>query len=280
MNVKTALNQAALRFQSAGIDTPGLDAQVLLAHLLGCDRLHFYAHPEEELSDADEKAFFELVGRRERREPVAYLTGEKEFYGLSFLVRPGILVPRPDTEVLVDEGLKFLEELGKETPEVMDLCSGSGCIGLSIAKNHPVHLTLSDLSEVAAETGRENAVSLGLDARILQGDLFSPVPVGERFDLILSNPPYIPDDDIPALSPEISVYEPWGALSGGASGYEVYERLIREAPDYLNPGGLLLLEFGDGQEARIGEMLTGNGFHDTFILEDLSGSPRAAGGFL
>lgn len=280
MNIKSALTEAASRFQARGIDSPALDAQVLLSHVTGLDRIHFYAHPEETLSESDEAAFFGLVARRENREPVAYLTGEKEFYGLSFRVRPGILVPRPDTEVLVERGLEYLETLEKSWPDVLDLCSGSGCIGLSVAKNHPVRLTLSDLSEIAVQTGRENAERLDIPARILHGDLFSAVPEGERFDLILSNPPYIPEADIEELEPEISVYEPRCALSGGASGYEIYEHLIQKAQDYLNPGGMLLMEFGDGQQDRIREMLDENGFHDGFTLCDLSGSPRAAGGFL
>lgn len=280
MNIKTALHEAAGRLAAAGIDTPLLDAQVLLAHVTGAQRVHFYAHPEEDLEPGDETAFLALVARRERREPVAYLTGVKEFYGLDFRVGPGILIPRPDTEVLVEKALSFLGTLEKPCPKVLDLCSGSGCIGLSVAKNHPVRLTLSDLSQSAVETGRENARSLGVAARILKGDLFSSVPDGEKFDLILSNPPYIPEGDICVLSPEISRYEPRLALSGGASGYEIYERLIREAPDYLRTGGLLLMEFGDGQSARIAEMLRTGGFHDCFVISDLSGSPRAAGGQL
>jgi release factor glutamine methyltransferase len=241
------------------IDGPRLDTKILLAHALKCKRIDLYVRSDEEPVEAVRTAFKELIRRRVEGCPVAYLVGQREFYQLTLEVSPAVLIPRPETELLVMEALRILK--GKDSPSVLDIGTGSGCIALAIARHQATaQLTATDISGEALALARKNAEILGLSARIrfVQGDLFEPVRE-LKFDLIASNPPYVSADELPRLMKEVRDFEPRLALDGGPDGLEFYRRLIDETPTHLNSGGRLLLEIGATQEEAVREMLVTNG---------------------
>ncbi len=235
-----------------GIDSPRLDAQILLAHVLKVPRIELIAQSDAEPT-ADEKATFKkLVQRRVEGCPVAYLTGTKEFYLLAFDVSPAVLVPRPDTETLVEHSLRLLK--GKPAPRVLDLCTGSGCVGVTVAHNHKTAVVTSvDVSAEAAAVATRNAEKHAVADRltVLVGDLFAPLPAGERFDVVAANPPYIAHDEFDSLAVDVRDHEPRLALDGGPDGLAFYRRLAAEAGNWLAPGGTLLVEVGHTQAAAV-----------------------------
>lgn len=234
-----------------GLESPRLDAEVLLAHALGCKRIELYTRYEEEADDEARQKYRDLIRQRLEGCPVAYLVGRKEFFSLALEVDPGVLIPRPDSECLVDECLRLAR--GLEAPRVLDVGTGSGNLAIAIAHQHPgARVTAIDISPAALETAGRNARRHGVDARIrfLQGDLLAPLDADERFDFIVSNPPYIPHDDVAALEPGVRDYEPHLALDGGPDGFAVFDRLVAGALAHLEPGGHLLVEIGSPQEAE------------------------------
>ena len=259
-----------------GSESPRLDTEVLLAHALGCKRIDLYARHTEEASEQARQKFRELVRQRVEGCPVAYLVGRKEFFSLEFEVNRAVLIPRPDTECVVDECLRLAK--GMAEPAVLDIGTGSGCLAVAVAKHHKTaRVTAVDISPEALAVASANARkhSVAERIRILQGDLFTPLPAGERFDFILSNPPYIPHDDIGKLAAGVRDYEPHRALDGGADGFAVFERLIADAPNHLKANGCLLIEIGSPQEAaareRIGRC---KGYELAKTIHDGSGHPR------
>lgn len=276
------LRDSALRLREAGIDTARLDAELLLADVLGCERISFYTHPECPVTEDEYQSFTKLLERRLAREPLAYITGTKEFMGEDFAVCPGILIPRPDTEVLVEKIIElFGPESERKEPAILDLCSGSGAIGLSAGIRLPgAKIVLSDVSETAVVTGRRNADSLSVNAEVRHGDLFETLLPDERFDLIVSNPPYIAEDEIKGLEPEVSVWEPRLALSGGADGYQFYRRIVSQAQSHLASDGVLMLEAGDGQAQTLRELLENAGYARIEEIRDLTGTVRGLAAFL
>lgn len=246
------------RLAGAGLDTPRLDSEVLLGHVLGFDRTQLYTHADRLLTDAERGRFEELIDRRFRHEPVAYLVGRKAFYGLELAVDPGVLIPRPETELLVDLALDLLTsgDHGDEGRLVADVGTGSGAIALSIAANtSQVHLYATDISDVALALAAENARRLGLADRVtfLQGNLLEPVP--QPVHLIIANLPYIAEDEWTSLQPDIAEFEPALALSGGPDGLDLIRRLLAQAPAYLRPHGALLLEIGSRQGAEVAKLV-------------------------
>jgi release factor glutamine methyltransferase len=259
-----------------GIDSPRLDAQVLLAHVLKVPRIELIARSTDEPTAAERTAFRELVRRRVEGWPVAYLTGTKEFYLLSFRVSPAVLIPRPDTETLVLEAVSRAK--AKPAARVLELGTGSGCIAVAIASGAPqAKVTAVDLSPDAAELARANASQLGVGerVRVVVGDLFSPVQNEAPFDLIVSNPPYIATAEIETLSADVKDHEPRLALDGGPDGLNFYRRIATAAGDRLAPGGTLLLEFGDGQAPAVTDLLTRAGWTAT-TKKDAAGRMRVA----
>jgi release factor glutamine methyltransferase len=238
-----------------GIESPRLDAQILLAHTLGCKRIDLYVRSDEEPSEERRNAFKALIRKRVDGCPVAYLVGRREFYQLDFEVSPDVLIPRPETEFLVMEALRRLK--GMESPRVLDIGTGTGCIALSIARHRPtVRLTATDMSAPALTMARRNAERLGVADRVrfLEGDLFAPL-AAETFDLIVSNPPYVAAAEFAGLPREVRDYEPRLALDGGGDGLDVYRRLIAETPKHLVAAGYLLLEIGATQERAVRELI-------------------------
>jgi len=257
-----------------GVANPRLDAEVLLAHVLGVPRIRLYTEFDKPLEEAEVAAYREAVRRRARRQPVAYITGEREFWSLRFRVAPGVLVPRPETELLVEAALEGTADTGR----ILDLGTGSGCVVVAFLRERPGWTGVGvDASAQALEVARENAGSLGVADRVelRQGDLFEPVR-GERFDRVVSNPPYVPTAELETLEPEVSRFEPRGALDGGPDGLDVIRRIAAAAAGFLAPGGRLALEFGRGQERAVAAILEEAGLSRVEIRDDLAGIPRVA----
>ena len=278
-----------------GIQTPQLDASILLAHVLKTNRTLLFAAGNEPISDVDAKTYFELIERRIKGECVAYLTGKKEFWGLEFTVNKSVLVPRPETEILVETALGILKEVNKKREDgkineepgtnslnVIDLCTGSGVIAVSIKHEMPqVDIYAVDICNEAVETAKDNASVLlpGNNIHFCLGDLYdvfsgSQLPV---FSLIVSNPPYVPSGEIKTLSLEVQ-NEPRLALDGGDDGLDIVRSIINGAPRFLTHGGVLLLEADPRQMDCISGLLENRGFKDIMIYKDLSGFNRVIKG--
>lgn len=229
-----------------GSSTPRLDAEVLLAHALGWQRIELYTRYDEEPNEAVRGKFRELVRRRAAGEPVAYLVGGREFFSLWFEVSPAVLVPRPETELVVAAVLDIAKTpLAQETIEICDVGTGSGIIAICVAKFLPgARVTAIDISADALEVAARNAAFHGVNNRIkfVHGNLFEPLPPDKRFDIIASNPPYVREDEVPQLAPDIRLFEPLSALVAGREGTEVIASLVDQAPGRLNPRGWLVCE--------------------------------------
>jgi release factor glutamine methyltransferase len=269
-------------FARKEVDSPRLAAELLLAHVLGCPRLKLYTDYERSLSDKDLTSFRALVQRAGEHEPIAYLTGRAHFFNLEFEVTPAVLIPRPDTETLVENVLQLSRNTaGFESPRVLDLCTGSGCIAAAIA-HHLKSATViaTDVSEAAVAVARRNIERLGLADRVTveQGDLFEPVarlPDPLPFDLIVANPPYIPTGDIEKLDRNVRDFEPVAALDGGIDGLVLHRRILEGAVDRLVPGGRIYLEIQFDQGERVKELAAGHEeFEDVRLLKDFAGHQR------
>ena len=270
LTVAQALGQAL----SAGLDR--LDAQLLLSHHLQQPRTWLIAHDDAPLSRAVAQDFAATCQRRADGEPLAYLLGEQEFHGLQLRVSRDVLVPRPDTETLVDWALDLLPDLSAAAPRVLDLGTGSGAIALAVAHRHPAaRVTATDLSPAALQVARSNADRLGLALDWACGAWWQALPVAARFDLVLANPPYIAagDPHLPALR-----HEPLLALSPGGDGLSALQQIIAGAPAHLNAGGWLLLEHGWDQAEAVGTALKQAGFIQVTCRQDLAGRSRCSGG--
>ena len=271
------------------------DAEALLLHVVRQERAALLARWKEKLEDVEARKFAKLVKRRLAGEPMQYIFGETEFYGLPFRVTQDVLIPRPETEHLIEvvqAAALSLQANGQTQPRIVDVGTGSGAIAVTLAKLLPhAAVTAIDLSVKALIVARENAAlngvpvlvdgnapSHGIHAghvRFLQGDLLAPV-AGERFEIVVSNPPYIPSEDSPSLSVEVRDYEPHLALFAGEDGMEIYRRLIPQAHAVLVPGGLLALEIGYGQSPAVERLLQEHGFEQIQFIPDLQGIPRVA----
>jgi release factor glutamine methyltransferase len=275
--LRTLLRDTARDLLAHGSPSPRLDAEVLLMRFLKIDRLQLCLHPEKTLSGGEAAGFACWVERRRRGEPVAYITEEKEFWSLIFAVDPAVLIPRPETECLVEEVLAC-SGARSEAPRIIDIGTGSGAIAIVLARELPCGcVTATDLSPGALEVARRNAVRHGVAGRIefLQGDLFAEA--SGAFDLIVSNPPYIPDDVYPLLPAGIREFEPREALLAGPDGTAVHRRIIREGARRLHPGGGIFLEIGEGQKALVDALFREGGFYDTIRFRaDYGGMDRVA----
>ena len=254
-----------------------LDAQILLLHALGQstnDRAWLMSHDTDELTPAQQQTLDGFIQRRLAGEPVAYIVGSKEFFGLSLAVNADVLVPRPDTECLVEWALEVIPT--SQTPAVLDLGTGSGAIGLAIKfARSQAEVTLVDASQTALAVACGNATSLGLTIHGLQSNWFENVPSEQRFDLIVSNPPYIADGDSHLAALE---HEPLMALTSGTDGLDAIRRIVQDAPRFLKSGGWLLLEHGYDQAAAVRQLLTLQGFSSVASRLDLNGIERCSGG--
>lgn len=276
MDVRSLLDLGRSALHKEKIEYPGLEAEILLSDVMKCDRITFYAHPEKTVDADQQRAYFKAVERRCQNEPIAYILGQKEFMGMEFMVNSNVLIPRPDTEPMVEYLIKRLQSDYPKGAKVFDLCTGSGAIGISIKKYYSQgDVSLGDISRSALLVAEANGNRLVEGAlTFYQGDLFKALPKNEKFNVIVSNPPYIKKEDMDALAPDILNYEPHLALDGGVSGFDFYERIITEARDYLLKPGILALEIGDDQEERVFELLVNNGYVAVEKHYDLSGRVR------
>ena len=276
MNINDTLRQAAKALENVS-DTPMLDARVLLCEALDKSSLYLITHPTEEISAEAVEKFNTMIAKRTKNMPVAYIVGRKEFMGMDFYVDERVLIPRADTEILAE---KAIELIGKNHASVLDMCCGSGCIGLSVKKFcENVSLTLSDISGGAVEVTTQNAKAhFGNDGKIniVRGDLFENIH--GKFDFILSNPPYISYDEMKTLSKDILDYEPHTALEAQSEGLWFYEEITSQSEDYLNEGGYIIFEIGYLQGDAVKNILEKNGFADIKILKDLAGLDRVVAG--
>jgi release factor glutamine methyltransferase len=261
-----------------GSESPQLDGQVLLSHAAGCNRLELFTAYDTVADDATRTVFRSLVKRRADGEPVAYLVGSKEFYSLAFRVTPDVLVPRPETEHLVVALLDQIKGQGGGPFTIADVGTGSGCVAIATAKHAPqCRFVAIDQSASALAIARENAQTHGVAERIelLQGDLLKPVPQDAALDFIVSNPPYVSEDEYAELAPGVRDYEPRAALVAGPAGTEVIERLLMQATQRLRPGGWLFIEISPMIEARVGQLIAATGgLEQRPTIKDLAGHPR------
>ncbi len=261
----------------SGISDAGREAELIVSSCLGTDRVVLY-RDNPPVSPDDAARIEAYSGRRSKREPIQYILGFTEFCGLQIKVGPGVLIPRPETELLALEAIKIISGLDVRMPDcnVIDLCTGTGCLALAIAKAFPeAHVYGTDISEEAINYSGANAKLNGIEnIRFLQGSLFEPIEKDMRCDVIISNPPYIRHEDLNLLQPEIKNYEPVEALDGGGDGLSYYRMIIPVAQEYLKQNGVLMLEIGLGQSGEIREMAEREGYDGISLLRDYSGIER------
>lgn len=270
------------RLSEAGIAEAGLDARLLLEYVCHADRNELILYADRERNSMEEQFYRMVIEKRALRIPLQHITGEQEFMGLPFQVNEHVLIPRQDTEILVEEAMRHLGD----GMRILDLCTGSGCILLSLLKySNECEGVGIDISEEALKTARENAEKLGLDAVFLAGDLFGPLAdfVSERtpdrlFDMVVSNPPYIETAVIDTLMPEVRDHEPFCALDGGADGLQFYRRILAEAPAHMRRGAVLLFEIGCGQGEAVARLMQEAGFVQVEVLQDYAGLDRVVCG--
>lgn len=277
MNLRMALDQAEARLRSGPHrERARLDAESLLLHVTGKNKAWLMTRLDEQLAEADASLYFELIERRFRGEPVQYILGESEFYGLPFRVTRAVLAPRPETEHLVEKVLDLAASF--QAPRIVDIGTGSGIIAVALACKLPrAEITAIDISASALKLARTNAQRNGVLDRIrfLEGNLLAPV-AGEQFEIVVSNPPYIPTTDRASLAVEVRDYEPELALFAGSDGLDIYRRLIPGSSVALVSGGFLALEIGYGQAPAVKASLTEAGFHNVGFTPDLQGILRVA----
>lgn len=296
-DVRGALKEGMARLRAANVPSHTLAAELLLMHTLGRDRAWLYAHPEEALDAAAAENYFALIARRAAGEPTQYLTGKQEFWGLEFEVTPAVLIPRPETEHVIEvalerlgaRGIKIDMKTGAPSPtlRLADIGTGSGCIAVALAHELPhAEIVATDISPAALEVARRNAARHGVTDRVrfLECDLLTALLPGAegshdaaetQFDLIASNPPYVARDEADTLQREVRDHEPHTALFGGAEGVEIYARLIEQAGSQLRSGGILVLELGYDSAERVRAMLAAERrWVNISITNDLAGIPR------
>lgn len=268
------LAAATTKLGQNGVDEPRRTASSLLSWTLGRDRTFLIAHPEYECGAVEVERFESAVARRSAREPLQQITGTQEFYGLDFEITPDVLIPRPETEIIVAEALAFLESV--DEPRVCDVGTGSGCIPIAILSHRRDAVALAaDISPRALEVAARNAARHEVAGRIkfVESDVFASVP-DEKFDIIVSNPPYIAAAEINSLEPEVRDHEPISALTDGGDGLSIVRQVIDGAAERLEHGGLLLVEIGFGQSAAVERLVDGRLWDDVSFVSDLQGIPR------
>ena len=278
LSIAAAIAEGRTRLREAGIESAeaALDARLLAQHALGWDSARLMTHGDEPASDAVLARFTALVQRRARREPMAYITGSREFWNLDIEVTPAVLVPRPETELLVETALEHFERTAPL--RILDVCTGSGCVAVALGTEFPEStLVVTDISRDALAVATRNLARYGLAARarIVETDLFATI--NERFDLIVANPPYVPSLDEPTLQPEVRVFEPHTALFAGADGLDIIRRVLSDASRVLDRHGLLMFEFGVGQLEAIRAVIANlPSLTLVDVKPDLQGIPRVA----
>ena len=273
-HISETLKNASEILSRNGIAQPRREADSLLAFVLQKDKTFLIAHSEYELTDEEQKQFQEFIKRRAKREPFQHITKRQEFYGLDFEVSKDVLIPRPETELIVENAIDILREI--DAPRFCEVGVGSGCISVSILKNvETVNAIGLDISEKAVQIAKQNAIRHEVSGRLELkiSNVFESLK-NEKFDLIVSNPPYISIDDFENLQREVRDFDPMIALTDGKNGFSIIEQIVKESPDFLKPGGFLLLEIGIGQNEKVKAMFFKKIWRIFEILPDLQGIPR------
>jgi release factor glutamine methyltransferase len=277
MQLKQAVDSAYQLFVENDVPSPRLNAELLLLFVLSRERAYLYAHPERELTPDEQSNFDEVVRERARGCPTQYITGHQEFWGLDLLVSPAVLIPRPETEHVVETVLELVKEYRFDGPgrlKLVDVGTGSGCIALALASELPhAEIHACDISEEALEIARVNAARLALGGKVLfrKSDLLS-VYAGEHFDFVISNPPYVGECDADKVQKQVREFEPKVAVFSGREGMEIYRRLVPQAHKHLRPGGWLVAEIGYSEEDNVRNLLAG--WAEIQVTPDLQGIPR------
>lgn len=275
MKYREALTEGTEILERAGIETAGLDAWYLLEHVCHITRQYYYLHDNEELKDEEIQEYQLAVKKRAERVPFQYITGEQEFMGMTFKVNPNVLIPRQDTEILVEEVLKIC----KPDARVLDLCTGSGCIIISMVRNLPgLEAYGGDVSRQAVNVAKENAKLNQTAVAFERSNLYEAF--SGKFDVIVSNPPYIPSAEIAGLMPEVRDFEPHEALDGAEDGLYFYRKIIAGGLEYLEKGGFLCMEIGYNQGPAVTELMEHFGYRDVTVVKDLAGLDRVIRGYL
>ncbi len=277
MQLKQAIDSAYQRFLENDVPSPRLNAELLMMFVLGRDRAHLYAHPERELTADEQSRYEEIVAERARGCPTQYITGHQEFWGLDLIVSSAVLIPRPETEHVVETVLELVQESYRNSPrklKIVDVGTGSGCIVLALASELPqIDAHACDISEEALEMARINSIRLGMGGRVLfrKSDLLG-VYAGEEFDFVISNPPYVGESEADKVQRQVREFEPKIAVFSGQEGMDIYRRLIPQAHDALRPGGWFVAEIGFSTEAKVKELLPD--WAEVRVTADLQGIPR------
>ncbi|WP_148411057.1 peptide chain release factor N(5)-glutamine methyltransferase [Murimonas intestini] len=275
MTYQEALKKAEEYLVSRGIDNAPVDAWYLMEYSCKCDRSWFLMNREKEMPGPSYARYQSMLSDRARHIPLQHLTGEQEFMGIPFMVNENVLIPRQDTEILVEEALKVI----KPGSHVLDMCTGSGCIIISLMKyKQDILGTAVDISNAALDVAKENAARQGVCIDFIQGNLFQNID--GKYDAIVSNPPYIPTDEISKLMEEVRCHEPAGALDGREDGLYFYRQIITKSCGFLKDGGWLLFEIGYDQGLSVSEMMKSAGFSDVRVIKDLAGLDRVVKGKL
>ena len=273
-SIHDLLAEGARALAAAGITEPRTDAALLLGEVLNHDRSFMIAHPEHSVAANQLQKFREFIARRASGEPLQYITGHQEFFKLDFEVTPDVLIPRPETEVIVEVALEILRP--DQSARLLDIGAGSGCLAISILKELTnARAVAIDISESALKVALRNAERHGVmdRLRVIESDLFSAMASDDVFDLLVSNPPYVPEADLKSLQPEVQ-YEPAAALAGGADGLATIRRILRDAPPFLCAGGYLIFEIGFGQSESVEALVGARDWQMIEIRRDLQGIPR------
>jgi release factor glutamine methyltransferase len=274
MTLKQVADAAAEFFQDQEVPSPRLNAELLLMFILGCDRAYLYAHPERQLKPEEDARYREVVRERASGCPTQYITGHQEFWGLDLIVSPAVLIPRPETEHVVETMLELVRLRNPEDPlRMIDVGTGSGCIALALASELPkAEIHACDISDEALEIARINAARLRLErVQFKKSDLLAAYK-DVKFDFVVSNPPYVGESEADKVQKQVKDFEPRVAVFSGREGMDVYKRLIPQAEQALNPGGWLVMEIGFSAEARVRELLAG--WTEIMTTADLQGIPR------
>ena len=273
MTYREAVEFGTKCLTDAGVPDAALDAWYLLQMVCKIERSYYYVHGEEDITQDAQKENEIAVQKRAEHIPLQYIIGEQEFMGLRFKVNSNVLIPRQDTETLVEQVLKIV----KPGMKVLDLCTGSGCVLISVLKNAPELTGMgSDISKTALLVAKENAKLHEVDAEWVRSDLFDNIT--ETFDVIMANPPYIPTGEILSLMPEVRDFEPENALDGGADGLDFYRKIAGQVKDYLNPGGYVYMEIGYDQGEAVSELMRNAGFTEVEVIKDLARNDRVVKG--
>lgn len=273
MTYREAVEFGTKCLTDAGVPDAALDAWYLLQRVCKIERSYYYVHGEEDITQDAQKEYEIAVQKRAEHIPLQYIIGEQEFMGLRFKVNSNVLIPRQDTETLVEQVLKIV----KPGMKVLDLCTGSGCVLISVLKNAPELTGMgSDISKTALLVAKENAKLHEVDAEWVRSDLFDNIT--ETFDVIMANPPYIPTGEILSLMPEVRDFEPENALDGGADGLDFYRKIAGQVKDYLNPGGYVYMEIGYDQGEAVSELMRNAGFTEVEVIKDLARNDRVVKG--